>query len=453
MTAEDTTNEDPQSAPSEPSRRAFLTGAGAVAATALAAAACAAEDGSPLLSDEGRAVIAEAETQAQPTPTDVPVQATTASSERPITEIAFTGDRQSSVLVPTTESGLVAAFDVLVTSREELVATMQDASAEIQRLMANGQLDQVDEFRVPVESGAIGPETTTTGVAITVAVGATLFDDRFGLADRRPRELILMPRFFNDRLVRDDLSHGDLSFTITGHDQQAVVFALHQIVRVTERRLRLRWTQDGFNQILPEEANTIAETRNLMGFRDGTSNLDSTQPQVMDDFVWVGPDDGEPAWAVGGSYQAVRIIRILVEFWGTAALVRQEQIFGRHRESGAPLGLENEGDEPSFVSNPADPNAPTRSHIRLANPRTPDAARIMRRGFSYVNGAAPDGTMDQGLLFTCYQRSLSRGFVEVQSRLDGEPLEEYIKPVGGGLFFVLPGPGDDGGWLGQSLLT
>ena len=40
-----------------------------------------------------------------------------------------------------------------------------------------------------------------------------------------------------------------------------------------------------------------------------------------------------------------------------------------------------------------------------------------------------------------YQKSLAEGFVAAQRRLDGEPLEDYIKPVGGGFFFVLPGPG------------
>ena len=34
----------------------------------------------------------------------------------------------------------------------------------------------------------------------------------------------------------------------------------------------------------------------------------------------------------------------------------------------------------------------------------------------------------------------------------GEPLEEYILPVGGGLFFVLPGVTSTDGWLGQQLL-
>jgi deferrochelatase/peroxidase EfeB len=41
----------------------------------------------------------------------------------------------------------------------------------------------------------------------------------------------------------------------------------------------------------------------------------------------------------------------------------------------------------------------------------------------------------------------------VQSRLNGETLEEYIKPVGGGYFFVLPGAATPDNYLGESLLA
>ena len=62
------------------------------------------------------------------------------------------------------------------------------------------------------------------------------------------------------------------------------------------------------------------------------------------------------------------------------------------------------------------------------------------------------GQLDMGLLFICFQSNLQSGFVAVQKWLDGEPLEEYIKPVGGGFFFVLPGVPAKGFYLGQPLI-
>ncbi|MOA68190.1 Deferrochelatase/peroxidase EfeB precursor [compost metagenome] len=57
-----------------------------------------------------------------------------------------------------------------------------------------------------------------------------------------------------------------------------------------------------------------------------------------------------------------------------------------------------------------------------------------------------------GLLFICYQADLLKGFITVQNRLNGEPLEEYLKPIGGGYFFTLPGVVDDQDFIGRSLL-
>ena len=57
-----------------------------------------------------------------------------------------------------------------------------------------------------------------------------------------------------------------------------------------------------------------------------------------------------------------------------------------------------------------------------------------------------------GLLFICFQSDLSAGFLTVQNRLNGEALEEYIKPVGGGYFFALPGVPDAADSSGQGLL-
>jgi deferrochelatase/peroxidase EfeB len=57
-----------------------------------------------------------------------------------------------------------------------------------------------------------------------------------------------------------------------------------------------------------------------------------------------------------------------------------------------------------------------------------------------------------GLLFVCFQADLAAGFLTVQARLNGEQLEEYIKPVGGGYFFVLPGVRSKDDFFAEGLL-
>lgn len=144
-----------------------------------------------------------------------------------------------------------------------------------------------------------------------------------------------------------------------------------------------------------------------------------------------------------------------MEFWDRTPLAEQEALIGRHKASGAPLGRAHETDVPDYASDPHGKVTPLDAHIRLANPRTPATQEnlLLRRGFSYTRGYDGAGQLDQGLAFVSYQRSLSRGFLAVQERLTNEPLEEYIRPEGGGFFFALPGVPEPGGRLGQGLLA
>lgn len=174
----------------------------------------------------------------------------------------------------------------------------------------------------------------------------------------------------------------------------------------------------------------------------------------MDKVVWVTADQDEPTWTVGGSYQAARIIQFHVEFWDRTPLKEQQTIFGRDKHTGAPLGMKNEHDTPDYSKDPNGEVIALDSHIRLANPRTPEtqSSLMMRRGYSYSLGVTNAGQLDMGLLFVCYQHDLEKGFLTVQKRLNGEALEEYVKPIGGGYFFVLPGVVDEKHYLGESLL-
>jgi deferrochelatase/peroxidase EfeB len=116
--------------------------------------------------------------------------------------------------------------------------------------------------------------------------------------------------------------------------------------------------------------------------------------------------------------------------------------------------MKNEHDTPDYSKDPNGEVIALDSHIRLANPRTPEtqSSLMMRRGYSYSLGVTNAGQLDMGLLFVCYQHDLEKGFLTVQKRLNGEALEEYVKPIGGGYFFVLPGVVDEKHYLGQSLL-
>ena len=316
-------------------------------------------------------------------------------------------------------------------------------------------MPSVDPKLPPLDSGLMGPRVFPDNLTMTVAVGTSLFDqDRFGLADRKPRELVTMRRFPNDALDAA-FCHGDLLVQICSNTAETNIHALRDLVKMMPDLIALRWKFDGFlppHTIKTQGRDTV---RNLLGFKDGTANLDVRDTALMDRNIWVQREANEPAWTAGGSYQVVRLIRMMVERWDRTPLQEQETIFGRDKMEGAPLGMAREHDAPDYAGDPEGKQIPLDAHIRLANPRTAETASslILRRGYNYSRGLTASGQLDMGLLFVCFQSDLAAGFVTVQKRLDGEPLEEYIKPFGGGYFFALPGVPGPNHYLGESLLA
>src|SRR5262249_28169706 len=157
--------------------------------------------------------------------------------------------------------------------------------------------------------------------------------------------------------------------------------ALRYLQAGTRDSLRLRWLLDGFIRPDPNAGPGHTSTRNLLGFKDGTANPDVGQDTIADELIWVGPNDGEPGWAVGGSYLVVRPIRMFVERWDRTALGEQEGIIGREKRTGAPLGGGREEAIPDYAADPHGAVIPLDALIRLANPRTAatERNRILRR--------------------------------------------------------------------------
>jgi deferrochelatase/peroxidase EfeB len=361
--------------------------------------------------------------------------------------IDWRGPHQVGITTPQPAAGLVVAFDLLAPDRAALEELFRTLTERVAYLTGGHAAPQADDPRLPPpESGLMGAEVNADALTITVSVGASLFEDaRYDLAAARPARLIRMERFFNDAIDADQ-AHGDVLIQFCAESDLSVIYALRAIIKATGHLMAPRWQLAGFLR-----TGGTGTPRNLFGFRDGTANPDARDPKVMDALVWTPPGaPDEPAWTAGGSYQVVRIIRQLVERWDRTPLGEQERIFGRHRLSGAPQGGRHEFDAPDF-SHPA---MPVDAHIRLANPRTPETAknRILRRGYNYSRGVTRSGQLDMGLLFICFQADLDQGFRTVQARLSGEPLDEYVKPTGGGYFFAPPGVAGQGRFLGDGML-
>ncbi len=355
--------------------------------------------------------------------------------------LPFHGRYQGGITTPPQAHMRFAAFDVSG-SRADLAGLLRAWSDAAARMCAGAPVGPVggDPDTAPVDTGdAYGLRAAR--LTVTIGFGPSLFDGRFGLEAGYPPALAELPAFTGDRL-EPGRSGGDLAVQACADDRQVAFHAVRTLARIGHGVATARWSQSGF-----DSAPDGRTGRNLMGFKDGTNNLDASDAAAMRRNVWVGTGD-DPAWMRGGTYLVTRRIRVRIERWDASDLDEQETDVGRRKVSGAPLGARSE-----FA--PVDPALePRHSHIMLANPRGAgsEAERILRRGYSFDDGLLPDGRLDAGLFFAAFQRDPRRQFVPIQRRLaEHDLLGEYLVHTGSALFAVPPGC-RAGGYVGDTLI-
>ncbi|MFD6290366.1 iron uptake transporter deferrochelatase/peroxidase subunit [Streptomyces sp. NPDC060205] len=367
-------------------------------------------------------------------------------------EIAFHGIHQAGIATPVQDRLHFAAFDVKTTDRAAFVQLLKDWTEAARRMTAGravgeGAYGGLAEAPPDDTGEALG--LSPSRLTLTIGFGPSLFE-KFGLSGRRPEALVDLPKFAGDNLDKNR-SGGDLCIQACADDPQIAVHAIRNLARIGFGKVVIRWSQLGFGKT--SSTTPDAQTpRNLMGFKDGTRNIAGTETDRLKKFVWVeeakeSDGDGDSAWMAGGSYLVARRIRMNIETWDRTSLQEQEDIFGRDKGEGAPVGKAKERDEPFLKAMLPD------AHVRLAHPDTNAGATLLRRGYSFTDGTDGLGRLDAGLFFLAYQRDVRKGFIPVQRSLAADALNEYIQHVGSAVFAIPPGVRDKDDWWGRALFA
>ena len=371
---------------------------------------------------------------------------------------AFRGLHQAGIDTPQQRHTYFAAIDLLTENREELIAVLRawtDAADRMSRGLPIASItDSYDPGKTIIDSGEAA-DLGAQRLTMTFGFGPGLFSkdgkDRYGLSRHRPEALVDLPHFPGDQLI-EARTGGDISIQACADDPQVAFHAVRQFLRIASGISTLRWVQTGF-----QSGDGGKETpRNLMGFKDGTQT-----PNDLDKFVWVEKEG--PRWMQGGSYLVVRRIRIALEHWDRMNIGFQEQVIGREKISGAPLGAQHETDPLPLQATDKDGNflISDTAHVRLANATTNNGAQMLRRGYSYNEGVnfvaerwppwRQAMEYDAGLLFISYQKDPRISFIPMfakMSRMD--LLNQFATHTGGGIF-ACPGGIVRGEYLGQHL--
>ena len=391
------------------SRRGFLAGGAAAAASGAVGIAAGAA---------GASLAAEADLE------------TFAASR----QAEFYGPHQSGIELDIQAVTNMVAFDIKErVTRADMLRWMRLLTDDIARLTA-GEPVLAD----PAPELAIGAARFTAYVGF----GPSLFS-KLGLEAQMPEGFAELPAFGVDQL-QERYSGGDVLIHIAADDPVVLAHGTRGLVRDSMPFASVRWVQPGFAHS-PGMIPAGLTHRNLMGQVDGTANPELGSSD-FDSVVWI--NDG-PEWIKGGTLLVFRRIAMQLDTWDQLGTPSKEEVIGRKLSNGAPLTGERETDVPDLGAR--HPNGllviPEFAHIRRAAPQE-SGERIFRRPFSYDNGMNERGSMDVGLLWTAYQRDISKQYLPIQRRLEQlDLLNQWTVPIGSAVFAV------PGGVQGSELLA
>jgi Dyp-type peroxidase family len=402
---------------------------------------------------------------------------------------------QAGILNRPPEHLLLASLGFLQREADPARAAFEGLSALVERELSS-QLDPPE-----TETGELGFEDDYDRAHLTITLGISLAGyECLGVeASERPHDLrtIPWPQLVDEDQVPPQSTEGDLVLQICADSLYICEHVLRRVQHDLGAQFGVLAAFIGSQRYSSRAGRTSRrEGRALIGFLDGTSNLNPRDDEDDAELVFVDPDavpgypanppaeppaepnpygtvesapgphfppdlspppESEPDWTTDGTYMTVRISSFPAPSWDGQPFAEQQETIGRFKHSGAALDLSDDPSlleaPPHFAEDPTDKDVAITAHIRKANPRgqgtTDEQRRIFRRGYPLIAGGA--GDLQRGLIFISFARSISsqfefivRGWIrnpdfpEPGSGVDDlfGRLGETI--LGGGYYFVPP---------------
>lgn len=398
---------------------------------------------------------------------------------------------------------ILATFRFLAEEQGAARASLAALGSAVEREL-NSDLDRTNppeaKENPSEETGELGFEDDydRAHLTITLGISSSGFDKLGVAAEERPQDLRPIPwSQLGDEPANAEF--GDVILQICSDD----LYVCEHVVRRVEEELghefALVSTTIGSQRYNSRPGRTSKrEGRALIGFLDGTSNLNPRNSDEDAALVFVDPEKvgeypqnpppqpppeqvspyggggepghgphfpadlapvptSEPEWAKNGTYMTVRTSTFNTTAWDDLSQNAQEASVGRFKVSGTSLDLADDSDlleeEPKFASEQTNTTVGVAAHIRKAHPRggeEDEQRRIFRRGYPLI--APGDGALKRGLVFVAFARTITTQFEFIfrawmrnpDFPVPGAGLDTLLfeklgeQVLGGGYYFVPP---------------
>src|SRR6201999_3488370 len=104
----------------------------------------------------------------------------------------FDGLHQAGILTPAANFSIFVALDAVAGGEGDLVTALQNLSSRARELTDGGAYPGREDDEPPHDAGTRGSAIAPDALTVTIAFGAQLFADRYGIATRKPRHLVDM---------------------------------------------------------------------------------------------------------------------------------------------------------------------------------------------------------------------------------------------------------------------